>query len=414
MSSQTIVKSLQVKCAIGAVALMTSFGVAQAQNLFAPIAKVDEAVITEFEVEQRILFLQALNAPGGTRAEVIEELIRDRLRFAETSQLGVSLTPDELEAGMTQFASRAELSSEEFIAALEEGGIAAETFRDFVASQLIWRDYIRARFGGRVQISEREIDSAVAGATTNSGIQVLVSEIIIPAPPENAELVIEQAEVIAQSSSEAEFSDFASRFSATASRDDGGRLPWTALTDLPPVLRPLLLALGPGEVTAPLPIPDAVALFQLRDIRETGSPSRTFSTVEYAAYYIAGGRSPDGLSRAREVAAQVDRCDDLYGVAKGEPATNLERGSLAPKDIPADIAFELSKLDPGEISYTLTRSEGQTLVFLMLCGRSPVLEEDQEIDRDAIKDQLRNQRLTAFSDNLLKQLAAEATITVFE
>ena len=76
--------------------------------------------------------------------------------------------------------------------------------------------------------------------------------------------------------------------------------------------------------------------------------------------------------------------------------------------------MELSKLDPGEISYALTRSEGRTLVFLMLCGRSPVLEEDQEIDRDAIADQLRNQRLTAFSDNLLEQLAAEATITVFE
>jgi len=414
MSSQTFVKSLAEKCAIGAVALMTSLGVADAQNLFDPVAQVDEAVITEFEVEQRVLFLQALNAPGGTRAEVIEELIRDRLRLAATSQLGISLSPEELDAGLTQFAARAELSREDFVVALAESGVAAETFRDFVASQLIWRDYIRARFGGRVQISDQEIDSAVAGARTNSGIEVLVSEIIIPAPPENEELVLEQAEVIALSSSEAEFSEFASRFSATASRDNGGRLPWTPLTDLPPVLRPLLLALGPGEVTAPLPIPDAVALFQLRDIRETRAPSRSFSAVEYAAYYIAGGGTAEGLRRAREVAAQVDRCDDLYGVAKGEPETNLERGSLPPEDIPADIALELSKLDPGETSYALTRSNGQTLVFLMLCGRSPVLEEDQEIDRDAIADELRNQRLTAFSDNLLEQLAAEATITVFE
>ena len=112
--------------------------------------------------------------------------------------------------------------------------------------------------------------------------------------------------------------------------------------------------------------------------------------------------------------AQVDRCDDLYGIAKGEPDTNLERNDLAPKDIPSDIALELSKLDPGESSFALTRSNGQTLVLLTLCGRTPVLQEDQEIDRDAIAAQLRNQRLTALSDNLVDQLAAEATITVFE
>ena len=414
MSSQAIVKSLVMKSVFGAVALMAFIGIAQAQNLFDPVAKVDEAVVTEFEVEQRILFLQALNAPGSTRSEVIEELIRDRLRTAATRQFGFTLGAEQLEAGLAEFAARAELSTDEFIAGLEQNGIAGETFRDFVASQLIWRDYIRARFGARVRITDREVDRAVAGSTDSSGIEVLVSEIIIPAPPENAEAVLEQAEVIALSESEAEFSDFASRFSATASRDEGGRVPWTPRSDLPPVLRPLLLALNPGEITAPLPIPDAVALFQLRDIRETSAPSRRFSSIEYAVYYIAGGRSPDALTRAREVVARVDRCDDLYGIAKGEPDTTLERNDLAPQDIPSDIALELSKLDPGESSFALTRSNGQTLVLLTLCGRTPVLQEEQEIDRDAIAAQLRNQRLTALSDNLLDQLAAEATITVFE
>ncbi|MEQ3730054.1 MAG: hypothetical protein ABNH38_21890 [Tateyamaria sp.] len=42
---------------------MASLGTAQAQNQFDPVALVDGSIITEFEVEQRILFLQALNAP---------------------------------------------------------------------------------------------------------------------------------------------------------------------------------------------------------------------------------------------------------------------------------------------------------------------------------------------------------------
>lgn len=415
MSGKTLFQRITLTLAGGMLACAMGTGhSAQAQNLFDPVAQVDESLITEFEVQQRMRFIQILGARGGSRSEVIDELIRDRLRTTATQQVGITLNEEALQAGLSEFAARANLSSEEFVAGLESAGVARETFRDFVATQLIWRDYIRARFGARVQITDREVDRALAGASTGSGIEVLVSEIIIPAPPPRAQQVMAQAEQIAQSESVAEFSGYARRFSATASRGNGGRLPWTQLSDLPPTLRPLLLALAPGEVTAPLPIPNAVALFQLRDIRETSAPARSYSAIEYAAYYIAGGRSPEALGQARSIAARIDRCDDLYGIAKGQPESVLDRGSLPPSEIPTDIAMELSKLDPGETSTALTRSNGETLVLLMLCGRTPALEEEQDVDRDAVAAELRNQRLNAFSENLLEQLAAEATIRRFE
>ncbi|MEL6451399.1 MAG: peptidylprolyl isomerase [Pseudomonadota bacterium] len=414
MSGMTIKQrsvSLMAAAVVAVAGLVTP---ATAQNLFAPVAQVDEALITEFEVQQRMRFLQVLGAPGGSRTQVLEELIRDRLREAATAQAGIRLSPEGLQAGLSEFAARAELSAEEFVEGLESAGVARETFRDFVATSLVWRDYIRARFGGRVQITEREIDRALASAQGNSGIEVLISEIIIPAPPPRADQVMAQAQQIAEAQTEAEFSSFARRFSATASRGRGGRLDWVPITQLPAPLRPLLLALGPGDVTAPLPIPNAVALFQLRDIRETEAPARSFSAIEYAAYYIDGGRSEQALSRAAAIAQRVDRCDDLYGIAKGQPESVLDRGSLPPSEIPQDIAFELAKLDPGEVSTALTRANGQTLVFLMLCGRTPALAEEQEIDRDAIASELRNQRLNAFSENLLSELRAEATIRILE
>lgn len=385
-----------------------------AQNLFAPVAQVDERVITEFEVQQRARFLQVLGARGSSRQEVIDELIRDRLRETETIRTGIVLGPDDVAPALSEFAGRAQLTTEEFVANIERAGIARETFRDFVTIQVTWRDYIRARFGSRVQITEAQIDRAVESAQGASGIEVLVSEIIIPAPPPRAQQVLEQAEVIAQSTSEAEFSSFARRFSATASRGAGGRLPWTAISDLPPVLRPLLLALAPGEVTSPLPIPNAVALFQLRDIRETDAPQQRFSAIEYAAYYLDGGRSPETLARAQSIANSIDQCDDLYGIAQGQPENVLDRGSLPPEEIPQDIAIELAKLDAGEVSTALTRAGGQTLVLLMLCGRTPALDEEQVIDRAAVANELRNQRLNAFSETLLSELRAEADVRIFE
>ena len=174
------------------------------------------------------------------------------------------------------------------------------------------------------------------------------------------------------------------------------------------MLRPIVLGLAPGEVSDPIPIPNAIALFQLRDIEEAGYTPPTYSAIEYAAYYLPGGRSETTLAQARVLESRVDRCDDLYGVAQGQPAEVLERQTLPPSEIPTDIAFELSKLDPGEVSTALTRSNGQTLVFLMLCGRTAEVNED--VDRDQFVLGLRNQRLDSLAQSYLSQLRADARI----
>lgn len=402
--------STLIRCFVTLGFLALSGQTADAQNLFAPVARVNDSVVTEFEVQQRQRFLQLLNAPGADRKSVVEALIDDRLRTALIRSLGVSLSEAEINAGQTDFAARANLSADEFIKALGQSGVDAETFRDFISVSLLWRDYIRARYGSQVNISNAEIDRDLGAGSTQSGIRVLLSEIIIPAPPQNAARVAALADQISQTTSETEFSSYARKYSATASRGNGGRMPWTPLEKLPPSLHALLLALAPGEVTAPLPIPNAVALFQLRGIEETGKPAREYSEIDYAALYIPGGRTEAGLAQAAKVRAKVDKCDDLYGIAKGQPAEVLDRGSKKPSEIPQDVAIELAKLDPGESSTALTRANGQTLVFLMMCNRTA--QVNAEVDRESVIASIRQRKLENYSKQLIEQLRADARITV--
>ncbi len=397
-----------MKFVIAFVAAMAVTPPVAAQGLFDPVVLVNDAVVTEYEVNQRITFLRLLNAPGSSRQAVIDTLINERLQAQAIAAVGLELTEEDIEAGIEEFAGRTSLTKDQFVAALADGGVAEESFRDFVEVGIAWRELIGARFGGRVQISEAEIDRALGTAGGTSGVRVLVSEIIIPAPPEQKAEVDELAQQIATSTSIEEFSSYAREFSATASREAGGRLPWQELNNLPPVLRPILLSLAPGDVTDPLSIPNAVALFQLRDIEETGTPTREYAAIEYAAYYIPGGRTPAGLAAAEKVRAQVDVCDDLYGVAQGQPEEVLERGSKPPSEIPQDIAIELSKLDPGEVSTTLTRANGETLVFLMMCGRTSAVNED--VAREDVAGALRSSRINAYAEGFLDQLRADARI----
>ncbi|MEQ8340652.1 MAG: peptidylprolyl isomerase [Marinovum algicola] len=383
-----------------------------AQGLFSPAIKVDEMVITNYEINQRMAFLEVLRAPGNPRDLAREQLIEDRLKLREAEALGITVSPEQIAAGMEEFAGRANLTADQLIAELSGLGVSAETFRDFVRAGVAWREVVRARFAGSAQVSEAEIDRALNAAGGGSSVRVLLAEIIMPAPPAEAEAVMARAQRIARTTSEAEFAAAARQYSATATARSGGKLPWQQIEDLPPVLRPLVLELSPGEVTDPLAIPNAVALFQLRALEETEYAPPSYSAVEYAAYYMAGGRSEQTLAQAVGITARIDTCDDLYGVAKGQPEEVLDRSTLPPDQIPDDIAIELAKLDPGETSTALTRAGGETLVLLMLCGRSPAVEEAP--DREAVTTGLRNRRVGTLSESFLEQLRADARIVELE
>ena len=382
---------------------------ALAQNLFETLIRVNDQAITRFEIEQRARMLALFRAPGDPNELAREQLIEERLKMDAANANGFLIEDVQIQAGMEEFAGRANMDAEQLIRALEGAGVARETFREFVRVGITWREFMRARFASRVAVSTDDLDRARAAVSGEAGVRVLVSELIMPTGNTDPQVVQERAERISQITTEAEFSAQVRRYSAAASRGRGGRLPWQNLSDLPAGLRPVLLGLAPGEVSDPLPVDGAVALFQLRDIEETDAPPPEYSAIEYAAYYIDGGRSEQALNRARQVDEQTDTCDDLYGIAQGQPESVLERGSKAPGEIPQDIAFELARLDPGETSANVTRSNGQTLVLLMMCGRTTKLEDEGPSD-DELTNFIRNQRLDSFANGYLEQLRAEARI----
>ncbi|MEM1352581.1 MAG: peptidylprolyl isomerase [Pseudomonadota bacterium] len=391
------------------VAFLTSVPAALAQNQFETVIKVNDLAITRYDIEQRARMLQVFRAPGDPIQVAREQLIEDRLKLDAASADGFVLEDDQIEAGMEEFAGRANLSLDEFLDGLAQSGVDRETYREFVRAGLTWREYLNARFANRVTVSEDDLDRAMLTISGTPGVRVLLSEIIIPAPPQLAQEALDQANRITEFTTEAQFAEAAREISAAPTAADGGRMDWMAITDLPEALRGVVISLAPGEVSDPLPLEGAIALFQLRDIQELPVPEREFETIEYAAYYIDGGRTEENLARVNRIAADTDTCDDLYGIAQGQPPEVLERNSRAPNEIPTDVAFELSKLDPGELSATLTRANGQTLVVLMLCSREPALEGEGP-SPEQLTGFIRSRRLDSFADGLLEQLRAEARI----
>jgi peptidyl-prolyl cis-trans isomerase SurA len=392
------------------LALTLGFGqpdMAAAQNQFAPAITVNERVITQFELDQRVRLLEVFRTPGDLRQVAREGLIEDRLKQQEIDRVGLTIPPEALEAALEEFAGRADMSLAQFNQMLAQNGIDPATLRDFVTIGVTWREYVRARFNREVTVTDADVERALGQrGSARSEIEVLLSEIIIAAPPEMAERAGQAANQISQMRSFADFEAAARQVSALASREQGGRLDWLPITNYPPQLRDVILNLQTGEVTEPILIPNGIALFQMRGKREAVRPALPPTSIDYAAYYIAGGQSEAGLRIARDVANNVDTCDDLYGIARNQPREVLDRADLPPDQIPNDIALELARLDPGEVSTNLTRNNGQTLVFLMLCQRNRTADADP----DAVRNQIRGQRLATLSAALVEDLRAQAVI----
>lgn len=400
--------------ALAVAAVMALAGPLAAQSKFSPYAYVNDQAITRYELDQRVQFLTLLNAPGDIRQIAIDGLIDDRLRMSEAKRMGIALTDAQIEAGMAEFASRANLSVDQFVEAIGQGGVSRESFRDFVRAGIVWREVIRARYSERVRITETEIDRAMATveppAEARGGPRVLLSEIVLrfgEGEGERAHLLATRLAETAKT--EAVFDTEARQHSASPSRERGGRLDWIALGNLPPEVQGAVSRLKPGETTPAIQVaPETWALFLLRDRHEAGHgiPAGVEAT-EYAQFLIPGGRSAAALTEAAKVRAAVGSCDDLYTYARKLPAERLVVATQPTAQLPRDIAAELSRLDPGESSTAITR--GDALVFLMLCSRSK-MPEDGDISRDQMRTRLMNQRLGGYAETYLAQLRAEAVI----
>jgi len=369
-----------------------------AQGKFNGVITVNDTVITAYELDQRIKMLRLFRTPGDLNDVAREQLIEERLKDEELTRFGVVLSAEGLDAAVAEFASRANLTAEQFIQLLAQNGVDRPALEQFVRIGVTWRDFIRTRFAAQAEITDAEVDRALSrSGNSAAGIEVLLSEIIIPAPPPRAAAAQAQAERISQLTSTAAFSAQARRVSALPSRNNGGRLGWLPITNYPPQLHGLLLGLSNGEVTAPINITNGVALFQMRGIREVATAPATPTNVDYAAFALA----PD--VDAQDIIDRIDTCDDLYGIAQGQPEEVLDRVTAAPADIAQDIALALARLDPGEVSTDVPQ------MLLMLCSRQ-YASGDAAPDREALRNQLRSQRLAGFAASLLAELRAAATI----
>ncbi|MBT8409999.1 MAG: peptidylprolyl isomerase [Alphaproteobacteria bacterium] len=398
--------------ALAALCALPGFSAA-AQGLFAPVAKVQDQTITAFELDQRQRFLSAIGGSPAPRELALDRLIEEKVQRAEARRLGVEIATDDILVGMDEFAGRANLDRAGLIAQLAQLGIAEETFRDFVEAGLMWRQIVRGRVGGNQHINLNDVNEALAFGNAQqqaaSRVRVLISEIFLPArSPEERATADEIIAQIQDLRGFDAFSNAARQVSVAPSRDQGGRIDWLAFGNLPGPLREQILLMSPGQISDPVEVPNAVGLFQLRALSDTGAPAPVGGIAEFAVLGVPGSTPQEAREDAAAILERIDTCKDFYGEAQRDPDLTLELRESPVDLLAADIALALAPLDIGERT-VLAGAESRARI-LMLCSRR--LAGSETPDPDQVATALSNQRVQARADALLADLIARANIEI--
>ncbi len=379
-----------------------------AASIYSPIYHVNDSVVTEYELQQRIKMLQSFGTRGDLRQMATDQLIEDRLRSQAAKEAGITTNDEEILGGMEEFAARGNFSTEQLLNYFRQRGVHRETFEDFVSAGILWRNVIGARFASKVNVTDEEVDAQLNVNAISFPKTVNIAEIILPVAERGAAQTRALADRLSQTlKSSNQFSIAAKKFSKSDTAFRGGAMGWIPLGTLPAQVSSRVSALEPGQVTAPIILGSAIALYQLRGVREAKSAGEQVISVSYLNVIMPNTKSSQGgqIAAATKLMNSSDTCLDMQANTSKFAENAVTSQSLPSAQVPVRLAVEIAKLDPNESGYYVAENGGINVV--MLCNRAKDLPEGA---REQIRNALFGQRVGSFGAGYLQELRGDAII----
>jgi peptidyl-prolyl cis-trans isomerase SurA len=262
--------ALAVACLIAAAAASNT---ARAQQV---VLIVNGDVITAYDIEQRMKFVQLSTRKPGVRSEVIDELIDDKLKVQFGRRYKIEIPDADVDAQFTDMGHRLHMTSEQLTQALAQGGVEASTLKAKIRSDTVWQNIVRGKYQGDLQVREKDVLAAMQiekldekDQKNQVGYEYRLRPILFLVPHGAAQLT--EARQKDAEALRGRFTDCDSGLKyARTLRDVAVRdVIVKSSSDLPQVLRDVLDKTEVGHLTAPEVTPQGVELFALCERKET-------------------------------------------------------------------------------------------------------------------------------------------------
>ena len=409
---QSCVRAFAVALGLSTVALSIGGG-AFAQS-FAPVAIVNDQIITGYDVEQRALLNSATSGGAADKAGALESLIEDTLRLQAARKAGIDPSPEQIRAGFREIARLNNVDATQMQSQLLSQGVTAEALNEQIKSEVAWRQFIIRRFGPRARVSDNEIDEAMGPESDAQPgePEYLLAEIRFPIGAEGEAAAMAAArQAISELTSGTRFSDVARKVSTAQSASRGGDLGWVPRSKLSPRAASVVGAMNVDRVSPPFVDGSEVVLYGLRGTREVGGGSEVrYKLAQLVVGLLPGAPQSEAdaaLARANAVRSEIGTCNDVIARAPQYLGISGDLGELTLASMPGPVREAVAGLDVGQITQPVRSNDGFHVIAV--CDKTQS-GPSGEAKREQAENALRAQRLDRYARSYLRELKREAVI----
>lgn len=403
------------------------------------VAVVNESIVSDYELEQRIAFGIAVN--GGAKPKPDEmKLIRDnalralqeeKLQFAEARKMKITVSPVEVDERIEDFLKRNNTTREEVQKVLVAAGTSLDTFRDQQIASLAWQKVLEQTFAGEIVVSPAAIDDAMRRAAEGANKpQYRVSEIFLAVdrPEDEARVKAEIEGIEKQVRAGAGFRNLARQYSRNPSAALGGDMGWVYDGQLDPEINDVIAKQEAGELSKPIRGKGGWYLIGLQDRQEplgtnvapqAPAPSGPPGTLPLARLLLPlpAGAAKDAIDNTMKISMQIrqaaENCAALEKISqdpalKGSVFMNL--GNYEVAVLHPELQKALAQTQSGEVAMPIMLDAGVE-IFARCDKRAPPPRTVFKMPtRDEIHQRLFQEHISALARRHLRDLKREASI----
>ena len=229
-------------------------------------AVVNEDVILRNELDRAVANIRAQYADRANQLpptdvlerQVLERLVLLRLQIARATDSGINATDEDLERAVQGVAQQNGMTTDQLRSRLAQDGLSFTDFRNSLREEIITQKLRQSFAQGRINVSEAEVDAALAGASANAGQQYHLAHILVGTPdgasPEQIATALKKIEGVKSliDRGEMNFAAAAVRYSDSPNALEGGDLGWRSLSEIPAAFASAIQQLQTGEVLGPI------------------------------------------------------------------------------------------------------------------------------------------------------------------
>jgi peptidyl-prolyl cis-trans isomerase SurA len=203
--------------------------------------------------------------------QLIERLVDEELQGREAAKSNITVSAEEINAALERVAKQNDVTVEQLLEEAQKNGLGAGEYRQEIRRQLLDAKMLNLRIQGRMRIGEDDMRNAYKRIAQEERrkleFRAAWIRFQIPAGSGTAGAASQRelaAQVAARARAGADFAELARTYSSDpATRDTGGLLAPMHPGELPQEIDAALLAMEPGEISAPLRLGDAWMVLQL-------------------------------------------------------------------------------------------------------------------------------------------------------